>query len=75
MTRISVGRAAFSALVAVSLAFGAREAMAAPGAARDRGPYCADDTDCQRKCEALYPGQQVVSDCSAAHICYCGLAR
>lgn len=73
MTRSILGRAAFTAAVAVVLGFGVRQAAAAPAPGR-AGPYCADDADCQSKCEALYPGQQVVSDCSAAHICYCGLA-
>lgn len=75
MTRSILGRAAFSAAVALSLGFGVREAVAAPAADRNAKPYCVDDPDCQSICESLYPGQAVVSDCSANHVCYCGLAR
>jgi hypothetical protein len=75
MTRSFLGRAAFAVAVVTSLGFGVQQAVAAPAAARNAKPYCADDPDCQSICESLYPGQAVISDCSANHICYCGLAR
>lgn len=65
-----LGRAAFGAAVAAALGFGARQAVAAPSE-QARRPYCSDLPDCERTCEARYPGQPVGAFCSSGHTCYC----
>jgi len=69
MNRSSLGRAAFSAMVALSIGFGVREAMASPAAARAR-PFCEDQADCEATCAALYPTKPG-GFCSSGHTCYC----
>jgi hypothetical protein len=64
-----LGRAAFSAVVALALGFGVREAVASPAAAQAR-PYCADDFDCEATCQELY-GPGATGICSSGRTCYC----
>ena len=62
MRRTILGKAAFSAAVALMLAFGAREALAAPGAAA-AAVSCETDEECQEYCELKYPGRNVDGWC------------
>lgn len=72
MNRSRLGKAVFGAAVALSLAFGAREAFASTRPAETgRRPYCADDADCQATCDRLYPGQEKVGFCTDGHTCFC----
>lgn len=70
MQRSNLGRMAFSAAVAVGLAFGAREVMASPAAAQMR-PYCEDDLDCQATCDRMYGVDTRIGICSSGHTCWC----
>lgn len=70
MTRSMLGRAAFSAAVALALGFGAREAAAAPEAAARR-PYCEDQMDCENICREMYPDRITSGICSSSHTCWC----
>jgi hypothetical protein len=72
MNRSKLGRAVFSAALALVFAFGAQQAMASPQH-QDSGkrPYCEDEADCQATCDRLYPGQERVGICSEGHTCYC----
>lgn len=69
MNRSSLGRAAFSAAVALAIGFGAREAVASPAAAQAL-PSCRDQIECERICRAKYPGFEGWADC-ADHTCFC----
>jgi hypothetical protein len=69
MNRSILGRTAFSAVVALAIGFGAREALAAPAAAQAR-PYCEDQADCEATCELMYPDEPG-GVCSSGHTCYC----
>lgn len=64
-----LGRTAFSAVVALALGFGAREAVASSVAQAAR-PYCSDQLDCESTCEAMY-GRPVGAFCSSGHSCFC----
>jgi hypothetical protein len=70
MTRTMLGRTAFAVVVAVALGFGAREAAAAPGTAREARPSCTDQQDCQNTCEEMYPDRNVMGLCDL-HTCWC----
>ena len=72
MNRSILGRAAFSAAVALALGFGARQAVAAPKAEAVQ-PYCRDGAHCLEICTARHPGEEVWVECSAGHTCYCYL--
>jgi uncharacterized membrane protein len=72
MKRSMIGKAVFSAAVALALGFGAHEAVAAPGEQMQaRRPYCSDQEDCQNTCELMYPGYTGFGYCSAGNTCYC----
>ncbi|HYW13458.1 MAG TPA: hypothetical protein VE871_15970 [Longimicrobium sp.] len=64
-----LGRTAFSAVVALALGFGVREAVASPAAAQAR-PYCEDDLACEATCQQMY-GPNAVGMCSSGNTCYC----
>lgn len=63
MRQTILGKAAFSAAVALMLAFGTREALAAPGAAATAAISCESDEECQGYCEIKHPGQNVYGWC------------
>jgi hypothetical protein len=65
-----LGRAAFSAAVALMLAFGTRQALAAPVAARAL-ISCEFNEECQEYCEIKYPGQSVVGWCDNPPFGHC----
>lgn len=69
MKRSILGRAAFSAVVALALGFGARSAVASPAAAAAR-PYCDDDIACDEMCQRMY-GPDAGGYCSSGSTCYC----
>lgn len=64
-----LGRTAFSAVVALALGFGVREAVASPAPQAAR-PYCSDQLDCEATCEAMY-GRPVGAVCTSGHTCFC----
>jgi hypothetical protein len=70
MTRSILGSTAFSAIVALGLCFGVREAMASPGAA-DARPYCRDTAHCQSICNDQYPDLEEPAALCSGHTCYC----
>ena len=72
MKRSNLGRTAFSAAVALMLAFGAREALSAPAAAATV-LSCENDEQCQEYCELKYGTQDVYGWCNGAPwgICRC----
>lgn len=68
----TLGRTAFAAAVTLALAFGVREAAAAPGATAEKRPYCRDAAHCQQICQAMYPDiDEPPSFCSSGNTCYC----
>ena len=69
MNRSILGRTAFSAVVALAIGFGAREALAAPAAAQAL-PSCRDQAECESICRARYPGFEGVAVCDG-HTCFC----
>ncbi len=69
MNRSILGRAAFSAAVALALGFGVREAAASPEAEILR-PYCRDQLHCESICESMHPGQEVGAVCNS-NLCFC----
>ena len=64
-----LGRAAFSAGVAASLGFGAREAVSAP-AGPARG-FCQRNSDCVPTCSAQYPGEELFYVRCVSGTCHC----
>ena len=69
MRRTILGKAAFSAAVALTLTFGAREALSAPVAAA--AISCETDEECQGYCELKYPGQNVDGWCDTPPFGHC----
>jgi hypothetical protein len=74
MRRSILGRTAFSAAVALMLAFGAREALSAPTATA-AALSCENDDQCQAYCEFKYNTQNVYGWCDGAPFghCHCEL--
>jgi len=70
MRRPILGKAAFSAAVALMLAFGGRQALAAPGAVA-AAISCETDEECQGYCELRYPGQNVEGWCDNPPFGHC----
>jgi hypothetical protein len=70
MTRSMLGRTAFAGVVALALGFGVREAVAAPGQAREDRPYCRDGQHCQEICDAAYPNSAPIGECYN-NTCWC----
>lgn len=73
MRRTILGRAVFSAAVALMLSFGAREAFSAPAAAAAAAAMisCETDEECQEYCELKYPGQRVDGWCDQPPYGHC----
>ena len=70
MRRTILGKAAFSAAVALMLAFGAREAFSAPVVVA-AVISCETDEQCQGYCEFKYPGQNVEGWCDNPPFGHC----
>lgn len=72
MNRSKLGKAVFTATLALAFAFGAQQAMASPQH-RESGkrPYCEDQEDCQATCDLMYPGQNRAGFCTEGHTCFC----
>lgn len=74
MAQSVVGRAAFSAAVALALGIGVREVAASPEASAAFPPYCSDKPECDRICRETYPGQETGGVCNSQNLCYCYFA-
>jgi hypothetical protein len=71
MRQTVLGKAAFSAAVALMLAFGAREAFSKPAAPAGAAISCETDEQCQEYCEFKYPGQNVDGWCHEPPFGHC----
>jgi hypothetical protein len=73
MNRSILGRTMFSAAVVLALGFGVQEAAGlspAESSVEARRPYCEDQLDCERYCEAAY-GPGTFGVCTSGHSCFC----
>ncbi len=71
MRRTILGKAAFSASVALMLALGARDAISAPAPAAARAISCETNEECQAYCELRYPGREVEGWCDNPPFGHC----
>ena len=70
MRRSILGKTAFSAAIALMLAFGAREAFSRPTAS-EAAISCENDEQCQEYCEFKYKTTAVYGWCDGAPFGHC----